>query len=78
MSEVVPVKLRVVQPAAEINEARCYTVPEVADLTGLSESFVRSEINAGKLTAASFGGGEKRPLRVPHPRLVEYIAAHTG
>jgi excisionase family DNA binding protein len=60
-----------------VNEVRCYTVSEVADLLGLGETFVRSQIKAGALRAAQFGDGEKRPLRVPHPRLLEYIAAHT-
>lgn len=78
MSEVVPVKLRVVPPATEINEARCYTVPEAKALTGLSVSFLRGEIKAGKLPAASFGDGDKRPLRIPHSALYDYIQRHVG
>ena len=75
----VPAQLRVVPPAAEVNEVRCYTLPEVEELTHLSESFLRSEIKAGKLQAAVFGdGASKRPLRIPHPVLRAYIEANLG
>lgn len=74
----VPAQLRVVPEAAKVNEVRCYKLPEVEEMTGLSESFLRSEIKAGKLDAASFGDGAKRPLRIPHPELYRYIQAHMG
>jgi hypothetical protein len=70
--------LRVVPPATEVNEVRCYTLPEAAELTHLSESFLRGEIAAGKLPVASFGDGAKRPLRVRHPDLRAYLEAHVG
>lgn len=74
----VPAQLRVVQPAAQVNEVRCYTLPEVEELTGLSETFLRSELRAGRLTGAAFGQGGRRPLRIPHPELYRYVMAHMG
>lgn len=74
----VPAQLRVVPPATEVNEVRCYDLDEVKELTGLSQSFMRSEIKAGRVTAAAFGQGGRRPLRIPHPELRRYIEAHMG
>ena len=76
MTDLVPSHLRVIPDAERVNEVRCYKIREVADLTGLSESFLYAEINAGRLPTSTFGDSTKQPRRVNHRDLVEYIRAH--
>lgn len=74
----VPAQLRVVPPTAEVNEVRCYTIGEVAELTSISEWLVRELVKDGTLRAVPFGRGEKPTLRIPHPVLRAYIEANLG
>ena len=43
---------------------RPLTTTELADMIGMSPTFVRSEIRTGNLKAASLGNGRKRVFRI--------------
>lgn len=67
-----PPRLRVLPPAAEINEARAYTLEEVAALISMSRDFVYDLCRSGALRHAYLGRG-KGVIRVRHVHLIEYL-----
>jgi hypothetical protein len=50
------------------------TTRELAQMIGMSPTFVRAEIRAGNLRAASVGRGRKRVFRIPVREARNYAA----
>lgn len=72
MTVDLPPRLRVMPPAAEINEARAYSLEEVAALISMSRDFVYDLCRDGKLRHAYLGRGRGQ-IRVRHVHLIEYL-----
>lgn len=67
-----PSRLRVLPPAAEINEGRAYSLEEVAALISMSRDFVYDLCRDGRLRHAYLGRG-KGVIRVRHVHLIQYL-----
>jgi excisionase family DNA binding protein len=51
---------------------RPLTTSELAEILGLSATFIRNEINSGHLHAVRIGRGRRRPFRIPVLAAVRY------
>ena len=62
------------RPALSDTDAQPLTTSELAQMIGMSATFVRAEIRAGNLRAAALGRGRKRVFRIPMKEARDYMA----
>jgi excisionase family DNA binding protein len=49
------------------------TTHDLAEITGMSQTFIRAEIHSGQLRALALGRGKKRVFRIPFREAKRYV-----
>lgn len=55
---------------------RLYSIAQLADMWNISESYVRQEVQAGRLTPIRMGRGDRNKIRISAEDAANWIKTH--